>query len=350
LAAPLFFGHGNTGPFFVNLAASAAAANGLLMKVMSEGRYWFGQLRPRRVGHLRQQFGDLPISPLRCVLVAHGCGRCRMPKSPHQFRQCGACSGCEYCTAVTQIMPAEIISLSLGARLVELPVQGRGCQMPAAMDGREQQSISLRSHEPLEVVFDRGQEVRWDLDIAATGIGFRCGDLEPISGADHGPRDADDAVGSNASTPSGVKASVCSTMMMSRRCSSVSSPNLKAHQAASNTMARYCSGISWVITAISSRDAGRILCTLRALPAPRITQGLTRILPSDRALPVTMFCSHHCLQSRSFSMQFVCMACAKSVVTVALSFSLAKKDRRLRLVREGRLLGFAYPLFRAHIY
>ena len=74
----------------------------------------------------------------------------------------------------------------------------------------------------------------------------------------------------------------------SRRRSSVSFPNLKAHQAASRISAYWCSGIAAVSLVSSGRLAGRILCTRLVVAAPRITHGFRPIFPSLAALPMML--------------------------------------------------------------
>ena len=154
----------------------------------------------------------------------------------------------------------------------------------------EQQPVFVRVDELLEMRLDGGQQVRRDLDVAAAGVRFWCGGLKAFLDAHDRALDAHGPVRLRGCSPL-AKAlanslSVGSTMMTSFRRSSVSSPNRSAHHAASNTIAWYCSGISVVMVAISSSDAGRILWTRRALPAPRITHGLALILPSLSAVPM----------------------------------------------------------------
>jgi len=70
---------------------------------------------------------------------------------------------------------------------------------------------------------------------------------------------------------------------MSLRRSSVTSPNLKAHQADSCTSSRIWSGIALVIVSSSSRVAGRISRARLTFDAPRIRQGFTAISSSSTA-------------------------------------------------------------------
>jgi hypothetical protein len=86
-------------------------------------------------------------------------------------------------------------------------------------------------------------------------------------------------------TPRRTRIMAASTSM-SRRRSSVSSPNRSAHHDASRIIARYRCGIASVSFASSSMDAGRIVTARFADPAARITHGFAAIFPSVTAVPM----------------------------------------------------------------
>src|SRR4026207_1511409 len=99
-----------------------------------------------------------------------------MSQARHQFRERGASRGGQNRTTVPQVVPPKIGPLGGVARGVEPPVQRGGGAVPAVL-GWEEQSVALGADEPLEVVLDRRQEVRWYRDVTNTGVAFGCGDL-----------------------------------------------------------------------------------------------------------------------------------------------------------------------------
>ena len=67
-----------------------------------------------------------------------------MAKACHQFRQCGTRGDSQHRTAVPQTVETQVWPIGGIAGFVELPVEGRWCQV-SAMDGWEQQHVRLRA-------------------------------------------------------------------------------------------------------------------------------------------------------------------------------------------------------------